>query len=34
MIYSAQHDFIKNRSTTSQLVDMYSIIGKNMDAGT
>ena len=33
MINSAQHGFIKNRSTTSQLVDMYSSIGKNMDVG-
>ena len=33
MINSAQHGFIKNRSTTSQLVEMYSSIGKNMDAG-
>ena len=30
MINSAQHGFIKNRSTTSQLVDMYSSIGKNI----
>ena len=33
MMNSAQHGFIKNRSTTSQLVDMYSSMGKNMDAG-
>ena len=33
MINSAQHGFIKNRSTTSQMLDMYSSIGKNLDAG-
>ena len=33
MINSAQHGFIKNRSATSQMLDMYSSIGKNLDAG-
>ena len=33
MINSAQHGFIKKPPTTSQLVDMYSRIAKNMDAG-
>ena len=33
MINSAQHGFIKNISTTSQMLDMYSSIGKNLDAG-
>ena len=33
VLNSAQHGLIKNRSTTSQLVDMYSSVGKNMDAG-
>ena len=28
-----RHGFIKNRSTTSQMLDMYSSIGKNLDAG-
>ena len=32
MINSAQQGFIKNRSTTSQMLDMYSSIGKNLDA--
>ena len=32
MINSAQQGFIKNRSTTSQMLDMYSSIGKNVDA--
>ena len=33
-INSAQHGFMKHRSTTTQLIDTYSDISKNLDSGS
>ena len=32
-INSAQHGFMKHRSTTTQLIDIYSDISKHLDSG-
>ena len=33
-IDSAQHGFMKHRSTTTQLIDTYSDISRNLDSGS
>ena len=33
-IISAQHGFMKHRSTTTQLIDTYSDISRNLDSGS
>ena len=33
-INSAQHGFMKHRSTTTQLIDTYSDISRNLDSGS